>query len=195
LLDAEICLTGKPFVLAVPDGRAGNLDTEWGNDAAGRFAIETFVTETAVALVEGDQRRAPAARALIGFSMGGYAAAALALRHPDDYRQVAAFSGYFHVDDPDNVFGTATATHAPDQLVATGAAAGQRYFLVEGTGENSALQHGTIRGEADRFAGLLQAAGVAVLVRHPAGGHTEDTWFAELGAMVEFLDTGWSTGD
>src|SRR5437762_11378478 len=57
LLDAEMCRTGQPFVVALPDGRAGDLDTEWGDDARGRFDVETFVTRQAVALVEGNARR------------------------------------------------------------------------------------------------------------------------------------------
>jgi S-formylglutathione hydrolase FrmB len=190
LLDQQICRTGRPFVLAVPDGRSGDLDTEWGDDSAGRFAIETFVTSSAVELVEGDLRRPAVARAIVGFSMGGYGAAALALRHPDEYRQVAAFSGYFHVDDPDRVFGADTARHAPDQLVDAGV--GQRYFLVEGTSEDTGLEHGSIRGEADRFAGLLRTAGITVDVTHPPGGHDESTWYPQLGAMVDFLDAGWT---
>src|SRR2546430_17579785 len=71
-----MCRTGRPFVVAVPDGRAGGLDTEWGDDARGRFAIETFVTQRAVALVEGDQRRPAPLRAIAGFSLGGHGAAA-----------------------------------------------------------------------------------------------------------------------
>src|SRR3989440_566641 len=105
LLDREMCRTGRPFVLAVPDGRAGRLDTEWGDDARGRFAVETFVTRQAVALVEGGLRRAPTRRVIAGFSMGGYGAAALALRHPDEYGQVAAFGGDFRIHDPDHGFG------------------------------------------------------------------------------------------
>src|SRR2546423_8267572 len=100
-----MCRTGRPFVVAVPDGRAGRLDTEWGDDARGRFAIETFVTQRAVALVEGDQRRPAPLRAIAGFSMGGYGAAAIALRHPDEYRQVASFSRGYPTHDPAGDFG------------------------------------------------------------------------------------------
>ena len=189
-LDQEMCRTGRPFVLAVPDGRAGGLDTEWGDDAAGRFAVETFVTGQAVALVEGPVRRPAGLRAIAGFSMGGYGAAALALRHPDEYRQVAAFGGYFRIDDPDNVFRGSPAAHSPDRLL--GAAGGQRYFLVEGRDEHSALQHGSIRGEADRFAAALRSHQVTVAVSHPPGGHGNDAWYPQLGAMVDFLDSGWS---
>ena len=190
LLDAEMCRTGRPFVVAIPDGRAGDLDTEWGDDAHGRFAVETFVTQRAVALVEGTERRPATLRAIAGFSMGGYGAATLALRHPDEYRQVASFSGYYRTDDPDHVFGRGSAAHAPDQLLR--AAGGQRYFLVEGTDENTPLQVGSIRGEADRFAAALRARGVTVSVAHPPGGHSDACWYPELGAMVDFLGAGWS---
>jgi S-formylglutathione hydrolase FrmB len=190
LLDQQMCESGRPFVIAAPDGRADDIDTEWGDDADGSFAIEQFVTTTAVALVESGYRRPAALRAVAGFSMGGYGAATLALRHPDLYRQVAAFGGYFHADDPDRVFVDDTA-HAPDRLAAAGA--GQRYFLVEGTGEDTALMHGSIRGEADRFAGLLRRAGIVVTVAHPPGGHGDATWNPQLAAMAAFLDAGWTT--
>lgn len=188
-IDQLICMTGLPFVLAVPDGRSGGLDTEWGDDAAGRFDIESFVSDTAINLVEGAMRRPAALRAIGGFSMGGYGAAALALRHPDAYRQVAAFGGYYHVDDPDLVFGEEPAEHAPDQLV--DAASAQRYFLVEGTDENTPLLQGSIRGEADRFAAILHGHATAVSVIHPPGGHDTKTWYSTLPNMVDFLDAGW----
>ncbi|HKS99418.1 MAG TPA: alpha/beta hydrolase-fold protein [Rugosimonospora sp.] len=189
LLDAQMCRTGRPFVIAMPDGRSDDVDTEWGDDTSGRFDIETFVTTVAVRLVEGHHKRPATLRAIGGFSMGGYGAAVLALRHPREYRQVAAFGGYYHVDDPDGVFGSDPSPHAPDQLVDK--ADGQRYFLVEGTDENTQLQEGSILGEADRFAALLRAAGVTVSVRHPPGGHSPAAWYLELGAMADFLAVGW----
>ncbi|OLB65580.1 MAG: hypothetical protein AUI10_06115 [Actinobacteria bacterium 13_2_20CM_2_72_6] len=191
ILDAQMCRTGRPFVVAVPDGRAGGLDTEWGDDARGRFAIETFVTQRAVALVEGDQRRPAPLRAIAGFSMGGYGAAAIALRHPDEYRQVASFGGYYRTDDPDGIFGRQPGAHAPDRLL--DAAGGQRYFLVEGTDEHTRLRVGGIRGEADRFASALRGRQVTVSVTHPPGGHADDCWYPQLGPMVDFLDAGWPT--
>jgi S-formylglutathione hydrolase FrmB len=188
-LDDRMCRTGRPFVLAVPDGRAANTDTEWGDDAGGRFATETFVTDRAIGLVEGDQRRPVQLRAIGGISMGGYGAATLALRHPDEYRQIAAFGGYYRVDDPDSVFGADADSHAPDQLVSAGT--GQRYFLVEGQDEDTPLMQGTIHGEADRFAARLRATKITVSVAHPPGGHSPDAWYSQLGPMVDFLDAGW----
>lgn len=190
VLDEQMCRTGKVFVMAAPDGRYTDVDTEWGDDAAGRFALEAFVTRTAINLVEGAFPRAARLRAIGGFSMGGYGAAALALRHPGEYRQVAAFGGYYHVDDPAGVFGGGEPpAHAPDQLVSF--AKGQRYFLVEGTDEDTPLMRGSIKGEAERFAALLRGEDVAVDTALPPGGHGDSTWYPELGAMADFLDAGW----
>jgi S-formylglutathione hydrolase FrmB len=176
--------------MAAPDGRAGGLDTEWGDDAGGRFAIESFVTGAAVRLVEGARPRPARLRAIGGFSMSGYGAAALALRHPDLYRQVLAFGGYYRVDDPDRVFGTDSAGHSPDQLVDAGT--GMRFYLVEGIGERTPLLVGGIRGEADRFAAALAGHAVQVAVAHPPGGHNPDAWYPTLPDAVDFLDAGWA---
>src|SRR2546423_1395973 len=106
------------------------------------------------ALVEADQRRPAPLRAIAGFSMGGYGAAAIALRHPDEYRQVASFSGYYRTDDPDGIFGRQPGAHAPDRLL--DAAGGQRYFLVEGPDEPTPPRVAGIPGQADPFAPALR---------------------------------------
>jgi S-formylglutathione hydrolase FrmB len=190
-LDADMCRTGSPFVLAVPDGRAGDWDTEWGDDRAGRFALESFLTGPVIQRTEGSLRRRAGLRAIAGFSMGGYGAAVLALRHPDLYSQVASFGGYFHVDDPDVVFATDTAAHAPDQLVSDDLAGRLRFFLVEGATEDTPLLVGSIHGEADRFAAILTQHSVTVSVVHPPGGHDPAGWYPALPDCVRFLSLGW----
>ena len=166
-LDREMCRTGRPFVVAVPDGRAGNLDTEWGDDARGRFAIETFVTQQAVALVEGAIRRAPALRAIGGFSMGGYGAAALALRHPDEYRQDATVGDRRVRGDH---------LHRGDRLALAERQVGHRRARVL-----PPVQHDA----------ALLSRQVTVSVSHPPGGHGNDAWYPQLGSMVDFLTLGW----
>jgi S-formylglutathione hydrolase FrmB len=193
VLDAAACRIGQPMVLAAPEGRSGDLDTEWGDDSAGRFSIESFVTDTAITLTEGALRRPARLRALVGESMGGYGAAAIALRHPDRYGQVLSFGGYYRVDDPDSVFGTDTSAHAPDQLVTSDTHAQLRFFLVEGDSEDTALMTGSIKGEAERFATLLRTESVTVDVAHPPGGHDDDGWLPALADGVTFLDAGWHT--
>jgi len=191
LLDREMCRTGKPFVFAEPDGRVtGYATPEWADAAGGQFALEHFVTATAIHLVEGRNRRPAALRAIAGFGMGGFGSASIGLRHPTLYTQLASFGGWFRLDDPAGVFG-GEAAHAPDQLVSSTAVRRDRLFLVEGTAEATMLGTGPVRGEADRIAVLARQAGLTVDVRHPAGGHNLRTWFRQLPGAVRFFDRGW----
>lgn len=192
LLDAQMCRTGRPFVVAAPDGEADGLDTEWGDDTAGRFDVESFVTEATIDATEGAHRRSRTLRAIGGFSMGGYGAAALALRHPQLYSQVASFGGYYRLDDPAGVFAGDGADYAPDRLVGAATAGQLRFFLVEGAQEDTALQVGSIRGEAERFAAILRRNDVPVGIAHPPGGHGADGWYPALGDCADFLTAGWT---
>lgn len=190
ILDREMCRTGIPFVVAIPDGRVVGVPApDWTDAVNGQFALEHFVTKTVVRLVEGTHRRTPALRAIAGFGSGGFAAASIALRHPAGYRQVGSFGGWYRLDDPDGVF---TPGHAPDQLLGPPRLRHDRFFLVEGTLEQTILGSGPIHGEADRFALLLRQNGIAVDVRHPTGGHDLRTWFGQLPGMVRFFDRGWN---
>lgn len=189
--DQIICRTQRPFVVAAPDGNAGG-DTEWADAADGRFTLESMVTTRVIDMVEGARRRPRQLRAIGGFSMGGYGATAIALRHPDLYGQVLSFGGYFRIDDPDHTFGADSEAHDPGRML--GAAEGLRLFLVEGADDYEALQSGTIHGEAERFAAQLRPLGVDVETDHPPGGHDPTTWDAALPAAVSFLDAGWAAG-
>jgi S-formylglutathione hydrolase FrmB len=195
MLDAQMCRTGRPFVVAAPDGEAGGLDTERGDDTAGRFDVESFVTEATIDATEGSHRRSRTLRAIGGFSMGGYGAAALALRHPQLYSQVASFGGYYRLDDPDGVFADDDVDDAPDQLVSAATAGQLRFFLVEGVQEDTALQNGSIRGEAERFATILGRNDVAVGIAHPPCGHGADGWYPALADCADFLTAGFATVD
>lgn len=193
LLEREMCRSGVEFVIAAPHGQAtGGATTEWADAADGGFALESFVTGAAVAAVEGGHRRPRALRAVGGFSMGGYGAAAIALRHPDLYGQAASWGGYFRVDDPDGVFGRRTDAHAPDRLLDSERVRGLRFSLVEGRDDHTPLQEGSIHGEADRFARLLAARGMTVATAHPLGGHDFGTWKRTFPDTVDFLVAGWS---
>jgi enterochelin esterase-like enzyme len=119
--------------------------------------------------------------------MGGYGAAALALRHPQLYSQVASFGGHYRLDDPDGVFADDDADHAPDQLVSAATAGQLRFFLVEGAQEDAALQNGSIRGEAERFATILRRDDVTVGTAHPPGGHDANGWYPALGPVSEVI--------
>lgn len=195
-LDALMCRTGVPFVVAAPNGQSRDgRDTEWGDSADGTLHIETFVTHTVIHRVEGRYRRPRALRAIGGVSMGGFGAAAIALRHPGLYTQAACFAGYYHTDDTSNTWHHHTRPHDPYLLIRRPGVRDIRFFLVEGRGDHTPLHPGTIHGQADWFAGLLRGRRMTVEVRHPPGGHGfSESWDHEIGAMVHFLDRGWLPG-
>lgn len=192
-LDAQMCRTGIPFVVAAPNGQsADERDTEWGNSADGKLHIEDFVTRTVIRRVEGTHRRPRSLRAVGGVSMGGYGAAAISLRHPRLYSQAACFAGYYHVDDPSHTFGRDHVDHAPDELINDVGVSGIKFFLVEGRNDHTPLHPGSIHGQATRFARLLRARHMTVQVHHPRGGHGfSESWDFEIPAMVDFLDAHW----
>ena len=96
-------------------------DTEWADSVDGRSQVETFVTGPLITAVEGAHPRPRGLRAIGGFSMGGFGAAMLGLRHPNLYGQVVTLAGYFTIDDPDGIFGNDPAVESaynPTDLVA-----------------------------------------------------------------------------
>jgi S-formylglutathione hydrolase FrmB len=193
LLDRQMCRSGVEFVIAVPHGQeSGGSTTEWSDAADGRFALESFVTGAAVEAVEGEHTRPRELRAVGGFSMGGYGAAALALRNPALYTQVVSWAGYFRVDDPHGVFDGDTEPHSPDRLLGSEDTGDLRFMLVEGTEDHTPLQEGSIHGEAGRFADLLTEHGMTVTTLHPHGGHDFTTWKRSFADTVDFLVSGWT---
>ena len=132
-------------------------------------------------------------RAIAGFSMGGYGAANLALRHPDLFGQFVSMAGYFHVDDPDGMFGSDSrlqTANTPDDLVQK--AAGKRVLLLEDQDETDPL----IQGEAAEFAQRLHdcACGVDLSWHIEPGGHDYDFVSASFPKMITFLDQGFTAG-
>ena len=194
MLDRQMCRSGVEFVIAAPHGQGpGGSTTEWGDAHDGSFALESFVTETVVAAVEGHHPRPASLRAIGGFSMGGYGAAALALRHPDLYSQAVSWAGYFRVDDPHGVFGEDTAPHSPDRLLGPEEVRDLSFMLVEGREDHTPLQEGSIHGEAERFSALLTDRGMTVTTLSPRGGHDLATWTRTFPETVDFLVSGWAT--
>jgi hypothetical protein len=134
--------------------------------------------------VEGSNRRDASHRIIAGFSMGGFGAASIALRHPDLFSGVASIAGYFHIDDPDNVFGNnrqVEDAHDPEVLIRT--VHSVRFWLGDGTADHLPV----VSGEAQRFARL---AGPLVdpedLVLAP-GGHNFSFVLGSLPAIGRFV--------
>lgn len=191
-LDAAFRGGVTPFEVACPDGSAGlPSDSEWADSVDGTVTLETFVTRQVVRAVEGDAPRPAGLRAIGGFSMGGFGAAALALRHPDLYRSVVTLAGYFRLDDPDHVFGTDEATqdeHDPQQLV--GRARGQCWYLAEAGADPLPLT----AHASTQFATALRQVGATVDLRRTPGGH-EPAWAArQVVDAARFLARCWAGG-
>ena len=188
-LDTQFAAGTPPFVVAAPDGNgAVHPDTEWADSKDDEDRLETFVIEQVIPAVEGTHPRDRDHRAIAGFSMGGYGATNLALRHPDLFGQLVSLAGYYHVDDPDNVFGedsTLIKANSPDQNL-TGAQ-NLHIMLLDFKSEDLPLA----RGEAARFHGLLKNAGVSSTLTYVPGNHdlayALDQWPTE----VNFLEAGW----
>lgn len=191
-LDAAF-ISGRlaPFVVAAPDGNStAAADQEWATSADESVAIESFITTTLIDAVEGANRRDRAHRAIAGFSIGGYGAMNIALRHPDVYGQVVAIAGYFHPDDTSGIFGGDSAIQAansPDEHITT--AADLRVMLADGQDDTEAV----VEGETQRFAALLLSTGQRPVVLIATGGHDWAFATSVLPDVEAFLEAGWRT--
>ena len=189
LLDAEFARGAAPYEVVTLDGRGGkHSDTEWADSADGADKVESFVLNVAIPAVESAHRRDACHRAIAGFSMGGYGAMNLAQRHPDVFGQVASVDGYFHLDDPDEVFGNDTSlqkANSPDQQAPR--FKGLRVFLLEAGQENLTL----VKGEASRMAKLLIAEKIPVQLAYAPGTHNGEYAIAQEPEVSAFLQAGW----
>jgi len=178
-----------PFVVVAPNGQSSpRHDTEWTDSADGKVRLENWIVNFLVPAVEGTHRRDRAHRAVVGFSMGGFGAMNLGLKHPELFGQIVSIAGYFRVDDPDGMGGDDPgweAANSPDQHVAAGAAT--RMLLVTAAGEHDPL----IAGEAQRFRGLAETAGQHPAVVTAPGPHTFDLVLAQMPTVARFLAGGW----
>lgn len=94
---------GKNVNVVLPTGGKGSFYTDWQkrDPTLGKPMWETFLTKELPALI--DRRFDGSGRnAVIGLSMGGQAAFALAIRHPSLYSGLASLSGCPPVSGPAN---------------------------------------------------------------------------------------------
>ena len=159
----------KPFIAAFPDGNAKtHFDSEWADSSDGKSMIETWLTTNAITAVEGDRIRSRNERAIVGFSMGGYGAAMIALHHPDLFSQVTTLAGYFLVDDLTGAFkGTQKINfQTPNNFM--GAAKELRWYVAEAKDDFTTPIH----GEMVRWSKKLIALKIPVTTHSPIGGHS-----------------------
>ncbi len=185
VLDQMFAAGMPPFVVAAPTGWGyAHADTEWADSVDGLDRVETYVVDNVIPAVEGAHRRDRNHRVIAGFSMGGYGAANIALRHADLFGAAAVIAGYFHIDDPDEVFGRdpgVEAANDPERLIAR--IHSVQFWLADGTNDAEPV----VQGEAARFAKL---AGSSVapgdLVLAP-GGHDLAFVVAHLPDLGHFV--------
>jgi S-formylglutathione hydrolase FrmB len=189
VLDHEIGAGAAPFVVAAPDGNGSHHDdTEWANSVDGTDQIESFVTDVVIPAVEGGHPRDSAQRAIAGFSMGGYGAMNLALRHRALFGQVVSIAGYFHIDDPAHVFGGDRRVESANRpLDHVDQAAGLHILLIDGDHDTEPV----VAGESQRFAAALVKAGIPVELAIVPGGHDWQLVSSQLPAVIGFLESGW----
>ena len=105
MLDRLIGSGDIPAVIVVtPDGRrdaANQYNTYYMNDADGVFRWEDMFFQDFVPTLEKQYRAigTQKARAIAGLSMGGYAAIAYSMRHPELFAASAALSAAFRTDN------------------------------------------------------------------------------------------------
>ncbi len=179
----------RPFVLVVPDGNSKSYpDAEWADSRDGAEEIETWLTKTVIPAVEGSHRRPASKRAIAGFSMGGYGAMNLAMRHRNLFGAVVSIAGYFHVDDPNGVFGGDPATidaNSPDLDI--GRARGLRIMLLDASDDTQQVT----AGESQRFDAELNDAGIPATFAVAPGTHNWAYVAKQTPVFERFLEAGW----
>jgi diacylglycerol O-acyltransferase/trehalose O-mycolyltransferase len=170
---AEQFFAGRNVNVVVPAGGAGSFYTDWTrrDRALGKPRWETFLTRELPPVIAerfgGDGRNA-----VMGLSMGGQAAFALAARHPELYRGVASLSGCPPVSGPANE------AYVRTTVAKSGGDAGNMWGRVGGRqwrAHDPALRLDALRGKALYLAAGSGAVGPLDLVaeRDPKDGPAE----------------------
>jgi S-formylglutathione hydrolase FrmB len=189
ILDHRLLDGYPPFVVACPDGNGEHhSDTEWANSADGTDMVESRLLDAVIPAVEGADERSEARRAIVGFSMGGYGAMNIALRHPGEFGQIVSIAGYFHVDDPSGMFAgrrSLIAANSPARHL--GMARGKHILLAEARSDELPA----IKGQAAWFKRLLNRAHIPATFRMTAGRHDWRYASRALARALGFLASGW----
>ncbi len=171
-----------PTVLQEPDGDSLCVDT------AREGKAETYVVKDVVGAADAQLRTLPGAahRAIGGFSMGGFCALNLGLKHPDVFSVILAFSA-LTVCGPDAIeggneelFGTpdweenADANSPADYWRSLDPATAPAMWLDVGEDES------TVQPPLEEFADEVSGAGFTVAYHERPGGHDFGTWTPAL---------------
>jgi len=203
ILDELIDAGRMPPTIAVfiPEKGGPFADAECANSADGREWMDRFIVSTVVPWVDREFRTipSPAARAVMGFSQGGFCAAELALRHPDLFANAIAFSGYYQAGirtgqtaEAAVVYGSdpaARTSSSPDILVGRLPSGVAHTLFFELNAKPSEPFYGSQYVE---FSSLLHAAGVPVALFPSASGHAWDTVRDESPIVLATLAERWA---
>jgi S-formylglutathione hydrolase FrmB len=99
VLDSLITSGAIPPQIFVFAGSVGGpyVDSECADSFDGREWFDRYMATTVVPYIDANYPTIPeaAARSLLGYSQGGYCAAALLFRHPDVFGQAVSLTGYY----------------------------------------------------------------------------------------------------
>jgi S-formylglutathione hydrolase FrmB len=189
ILDERLRAGYAPFVVASPDGNGERYyDSEWADSADGSDDVESRLLDAVIPAVEGSHPRDGAHRAIAGFSMGGYGAMNVALRHPSMFGQVVSIAGYFQPDDDSGIFqGKSKLLAANDPEDHVQSARGKHILLCEDSSDGFSLVH----GQAASFDKLLAADHIPAALRITPGQHDWAYAISALSGSLDFLADGW----
>ena len=183
-LVAAFAAGAKPFIAVFPDGNSKtHFDSEWADSSDKKAMIETWLTTNLITAVEGTHIRPKSARAIMGFSMGGYGAAIIGLHHPDLYSQIIPISGYYVIDDLTGAFVGKEKLAYQSPINYLGVARNFRWFLAEGANDPTALIH----GQATAWWSKLNKIGVKATLNLPPGGHSFALVTSLMAPMAKWL--------
>ena len=183
LLDSLIRSGDIPPAIVVYVGQYGGpyADTECADSWDGREWFDRYLGVDVPSYVDGHFRTIAtvAARALLGFSSGGYCAAAAIAHHPDVFGSALIFSGYFEAGIkttttpvaglPFNNDPALEAAVSPIDVVPRLSAAQRRTMFLTFSADPANRFYGD---QITTFAGVLDAANVAFAILPTPLGHS-----------------------
>jgi enterochelin esterase-like enzyme len=184
----------RETILVAPDGN-GTLYrvSAWANSYDRRQRMEDAIATDLVHYIDSQYRTLAdrADRAIGGLSEGGYAAANIALHHPDVFGVAVPLSGYF-VADNNPLFGPGPATtpyrilNSPALYAQTkeGKAAARRVTFVIGVGKGDGSFYKATRA----FVAQLRALGTSLSYLEVSGGHSWTVWGQLLGLALRVIE-------
>ena len=101
--------TGSGLSVVMPVGGKSSFYSDWyapavGNSGTYTYKWETFLTQELPAYLAADKGTPSTGNAIVGFSMGGSSALALAAYHPQQFIYAASLSGFLNLsNDPGQV--------------------------------------------------------------------------------------------